>query len=182
MRRRGGGVPGRDPVERFRSFVAIDAVAAPGMTTPHHRWTGALNSKGYGCFSFGGKGKVVLAARWALEYLVGVDVGPRDVVAHRCGLHACVNDDHLELRDGAAHRRLGNSPVALNAQKTHCLNGHPFAGENLLMRVDGRRQCRACRNERPCTAEAERSDAEERGASLVSERSEGASSGQERAS
>lgn len=140
----GGGVPGRDPVERFHSFVAIDAEAAPGMTTPCHRWTGAPNSKGYGCFSFGGRGKIVLAARWALEYLAGVDVGPSDVVAHLCRQPACVNVDHLELREGAAHRRLGNSPVALNAQKTHCLNGHPFAGENLLMRVDGRRQCCAC--------------------------------------
>lgn len=29
--------------------------------------------------------------------------------------------------------------------KTHCKRGHPFAGENLSLRNDGRRICKKCR-------------------------------------
>jgi hypothetical protein len=31
-----------------------------------------------------------------------------------------------------------------NAVKTHCLRGHPFSGDNLLVTKRGQRQCRAC--------------------------------------
>lgn len=31
-----------------------------------------------------------------------------------------------------------------NANKTHCVNGHLFSGENLRVRSDGRRACRTC--------------------------------------
>lgn len=43
-------------------------------------------------------------------------------------------------RAGGVLRRGGN------ASKTHCPRGHPYAGENLLIR-QGRRYCRACRRE-----------------------------------
>lgn len=40
-------------------------------------------------------------------------------------------------------------PANLNNQakkaKTHCKRGHPFAGENLSLRNDGRRICKTCR-------------------------------------
>lgn len=143
-RRGGGGVPGRDPVERFHGFVFVETQIREGVSTPCHRWTGALNSKGYGCFSFGGKGKSVLAPRWALEYLAGIDVPADRVAAHLCGFHACVNTEHLELRASETNKALGDSPCAVNARKTECMNGHPFAGENLVIRPDGHRQCREC--------------------------------------
>ena len=142
--RAGGGIPGRDPVERFHGFVIVEKDVRPGVTTPCHRWGGALNSRGYGCFSFGGKGKTVLAARWACEYLADMDVPADRVVAHRCNFPACVNLDHLELRDGPTHRRLGRSPCAVNARKTECINGHPLSGLNLFLEKDGHRQCRIC--------------------------------------
>ena len=143
-RRSGGGVPGRDPIERFHSFVHDEDEPRSPMTTPCHRWTGCLNSKGYGCFLWGRKGKVVLAARWALEHIAGHDVPADKVVAHLCGFQACVNVDHLELREDEVNKALGQSPTAKNARKTECKNGHPFAGDNLLIRPDGRRQCREC--------------------------------------
>ena len=145
-RRGGGGVPGRDPVERFNSFVEVEDESRPGMTTPCARWTGALNSKGHGCFSFGGKGKVVLAARWAFEHLKGEDIPPGKVVALLCRFNACVNLDHLELRDEAVNKALGMSPTAVNARKTSCKRGHPLVVDNLLKRKDGSRQCRLCQN------------------------------------
>lgn len=34
--------------------------------------------------------------------------------------------------------------VRLNEEKTHCPQGHPYAGENLRIRKSGGRACRAC--------------------------------------
>jgi hypothetical protein len=42
-------------------------------------------------------------------------------------------------------RRAGGALRDVNAAKTHCPRGHPYAGENLYMH-QGRRHCRACRN------------------------------------
>lgn len=33
-----------------------------------------------------------------------------------------------------------------NTNKTHCPKGHPFAGDNLIRRKTGRRDCRQCKN------------------------------------
>jgi hypothetical protein len=58
-----------------------------------------------------------------------------------------VNPDHLEPVTHAENIRRGTGPLAENAAKTHCVHGHEFAGENLYVRPDGRRQCRACNAE-----------------------------------
>jgi hypothetical protein len=42
------------------------------------------------------------------------------------------------------------------ASKTHCPQGHPYAGENLYIRPCGRRKCRTCQRERRRKAAAER--------------------------
>lgn len=34
------------------------------------------------------------------------------------------------------------------ANRTHCVHGHPFAGENLYLSPDGKRHCRTCRRQR----------------------------------
>jgi len=55
-------------------------------------------------------------------------------------------------REGDRKRRNpdGNiSPAVLNSQKTHCPNGHPLEGDNLLPYElkQGKRSCRTCKNE-----------------------------------
>jgi hypothetical protein len=44
---------------------------------------------------------------------------------------------------GMAH---GLGVDAINRAKTHCKRGHPFEGDNLVMRKSGQRQCRTCAN------------------------------------
>lgn len=46
------------------------------------------------------------------------------------------------IREAWARKKQNPSP------KTHCLNGHPFAGENLFVRQNGHRDCRTCRRAR----------------------------------
>jgi hypothetical protein len=36
--------------------------------------------------------------------------------------------------------------AATHAKQTHCIHGHPFAGDNLYDRPTGGRACRTCHN------------------------------------
>jgi HNH endonuclease len=139
-RKGGGGIPGRDPIDRFFEKYTEDKKTGCWL------WTGALNSRGYGCFGWGGKGKSMLAHRWAWIHLAGKKIPAGKVVSHtdKCGKHHCVNPDHMLLKDPEKAKRSGDSPVAANAQATHCAYGHPFSGDNLRTRADGRRICRTC--------------------------------------
>jgi hypothetical protein len=64
---------------------------------------------------------------------------------HLCRVRRCVNPAHLEVVTPRENQRRGFSATGKNAQKTHCLRGHPFAGDNLLTRANGERGCRTCK-------------------------------------
>jgi hypothetical protein len=49
---------------------------------------------------------------------------------------------HREIR----LRERGGRPAVLNATKTHCPQGHPYEGDNVVT-VDGSRKCRTCMRE-----------------------------------
>ena len=70
---------------------------------------------------------------------------PADLtVDHLCRNTLCVNPEHMELVTMRENILRGSSPVAKNAKKTHCLNGHEFTPENTIQRHDGGRGCRIC--------------------------------------
>jgi hypothetical protein len=69
-------------------------------------------------------------------------------IDHLCRIRACVNPGHLEAVTMAENVRRGESFAALNARKTHCPQGHPLSGPNLMVERNGARRCRACRAER----------------------------------
>lgn len=146
----GGGIPGRNPVERFREKYRIAVKTKSTTLGACHIWVGAINSRGYGCFAWGGSGKSMLAHRWAWIHMAKRQIPPGKVLSHHphCGNHACVNVDHLFVNDPQRAKRIGASPIARNAQATHCAQGHAFAGDNLRMRTDGRRICIVCQAKR----------------------------------
>jgi hypothetical protein len=66
-----------------------------------------------------------------------------------CPHRRCVNPEHLEMmtmRENVLRSR--TSPSAVNARKTHCIHGHPFAGKNLFIDRQGRRVCVECKRRR----------------------------------
>lgn len=72
------------------------------------------------------------------------------VLHHVCHNPWCVNLDHLEQLTMAEHasRHLGDRNRQKGAERTHCRNGHPLEGDNLLWVNSGRdgryRRCRVC--------------------------------------
>lgn len=83
--------------------------------------------------------------RWYYEQVRGpIPAGLH--LDHLCRNTMCVNPDHLEPVTQRVNTLRGIGVAAVHAKKTHCINGHPFSGDNLVYRSNGRwRDCRECR-------------------------------------
>lgn len=103
-----------DTVQRFHSFVHIDAQASTC-----NWWTGAITNRGHGRFWLG-RGAVVIAHRfaWALAYgPAALEDAP--VLGHLCDNPLCVNPEHTEPTtaarnslDWSRRRTLWSGPLA----------------------------------------------------------------------
>lgn len=106
-------------------------------------WMAGLNGGRYGKFSLGGQYQSAHRVSYVLAY------GPIPeglVLDHLCRVRHCVAPLHLEAvtqRENTLRGMTGHH----NATRTHCPQGHPYAGENLIIRPTGR-GCRECRRER----------------------------------
>ena len=108
-------------------------------------WTGGLDPNGYGLIDFWNqKPKQKLAHRVVYEFYCGPIADDLEL-DHLCRTPSCVNPDHLEPVTHAVNMARG-----IHATKTHCKNGHPLSGSNLLRRADRpmARECLACRKDR----------------------------------
>jgi hypothetical protein len=65
---------------------------------------------------------------------------------HTCRNRNCVNPQHLDPVTNKENILRGEGSPAKNARKTHCKNGHPLKGENLVRGSKGERVCRTCKN------------------------------------
>lgn len=128
--------------ERFMSKVAF--------TDTCWLWMGAygMTARGMERGHIHLDGRHIIASRvaWMLRY---GEIPERMNVLHRCDVSLCVNPAHLflgtqtdNMRDAAAKGRI----VSRNGERTHCVNGHPFEGGNLILRKTGGRRCRECKN------------------------------------
>lgn len=110
-------------------------------------WTGAVfKATGYGVFSAksdDGVWRPHTAHRAAYEMLVG-PVPDGLHIDHLCRNRWCCNPAHLEPVTKRVNDLRGDSPMARQARQTHCLRGHPLAGDNLRVRPSGKRECREC--------------------------------------
>lgn len=86
-------------------------------------WNRYLDSDGYGTFWF----RRVARRAHRVAYWASVgDIPKGNVIDHICSQRACVRPDHLRCLSARENTLLGNGVGAKNAQKTHCLHGHPF--------------------------------------------------------
>lgn len=103
-------------------------------------------SGGYGGFRVDDVKRPFLAHRVAYEYWVGPIPDDREV-HHLCANRACVNPLHLRPVTRKEHMHLENRKTIENTARTHCPQGHPYEGDNLVVRGGGR-YCRACAREK----------------------------------
>lgn len=107
-------------------------------------WDGAHDSDGYGVAWF--ENRTQGAHRAVYKILVG-DIPDGFQLDHRCRNRGCVKPEELKHTEPATqfeNNLRGNSPSAINARKTHCINDHEFTEDNTYVTPKGQRYCRAC--------------------------------------
>ncbi len=105
-------------------------------------WAQAVSSTGYGQFQL--FHHRVLAHRFAYEMAYGA-IPSGLQIDHLCRNRACCNPTHLEAVTLRENVLRGVGVTAVNARKTHCVNGHEFNEENTGYTPTGKRVCRACK-------------------------------------
>jgi len=108
-------------------------------------WTAYTDKDGYGTFGIGQRKS--RAHRVAWELLRGPIPGDLQI-DHLCRVRHCVNPAHLEPVTQRENTLRSDAFTAQQARRTHCPQGHEYAGHNLMRTHDGHRACRACRNAR----------------------------------
>lgn len=102
-------------------------------------WVGT-KCNGYGQIAV--DGTVKRAHRVVYEAENG-PIGDGLVIDHLCRNPGCVNPAHLEPVTMKENVLRGVGLSAINANKTHCYQGHPLDGDN-IRRYRGERICRKC--------------------------------------
>ena len=108
-------------------------------------WLGAINGNGYGNFWDGVK--TISAHRFAYMTFVG-PIPDGFELDHKCRVRSCCNPIHLEAVTPRINQLRGVGFSGINSRKTHCRNGHPLSGDNLVGHYirKGMRLCRICYN------------------------------------
>lgn len=122
-------------------------VSEPDPLTGCMNWQQYVEPSGYARYAH--RGQMIRVHRIAYADTHG-SVPDGMIIDHLCGNRSCCNPDHLEAVDNWTNVRRGNSPVAQNWRKTHCVNGHEFTPENTYVPKNRptQRYCRACKSSR----------------------------------
>lgn len=105
-------------------------------------WAAGTNDSGYGVFTIG---KRQYRAHRVAVRNAGYGVPTKAVIDHICRNRLCVNPRHLRTVDRFTNVHENSDALAhKNSLKTHCPQGHPYSGDNLVIRKSGRRRCKQC--------------------------------------
>ncbi len=102
-----------------------------------------LNTYGYAQIHY--KNKRILVHRLSYELFKG-QLTTGLVIDHLCRNKLCINPEHLELVTIKENILRGFGPTAINKRKTQCKRGHKLENYNLIVRRNGSRVCRTCKN------------------------------------
>lgn len=106
------------------------------------RWKGLMSKDGYGVTTL--NRRPYRAHRVAYTLMRG-SIPTGLTIDHLCRNRACINPAHMEPVTMRENTLRGFGLTAIHARKTHCSNGHPFAGDNLRIHRRGYRTCMICR-------------------------------------
>ncbi len=104
-------------------------------------WSGFTDKDGYG--KINRNYKCYFSHRFFYDVFVGIK-DESTVIDHICKNRKCCNPDHLrEVSCKENANNNSNSPIAMNAQKTHCIRGHELIHPNIYAH-NNRRRCKKC--------------------------------------
>lgn len=124
------------------TFYDLWKMAIPEPNSGCLLWMGSIIDTGYGRFR--------RRPAHAVAYELAIGPLPEGMEPdHLCRVRCCIEPTHLEA---VTHKvNLQRSPAGilarvgrLNLAKTHCPQGHPYAGDNLFIHKRGARSCRTC--------------------------------------
>lgn len=127
----------------------IKRLSVDDASTGCRTWIGHCDKDGYGKVNatLPDGTPVYLAHRMTWLYFVG-PIPDGLEIDHSCKNRSCINPDHLQLVTHAENIALNNYKTNhRNGVKTHCLNGHLLAGENIRLQRWGStvmRHCKIC--------------------------------------
>ncbi len=113
-------------------------------------WNRTLQRTGYGIYTMNGRRKSSYPHRSFYEFFNGPLVNGL-TIDHLCRNRACCNPEHLEQVTKKENTLRGMSPPAVNARRTHCVNGHEFSKENTHETPNNprvKRYCKQCLRDR----------------------------------
>jgi hypothetical protein len=125
-------------------------MARPRLTLKSPCWPWPTSRKdGYATTEIAGN--KILVHRWLFEQLRG-PIPKKATLDHLCRTRNCANPWHCEPVSLRVNILRGISPIAENAAKTHCPQGHPYNKKNTrhYQRPDGTwmRTCLNCERDR----------------------------------
>lgn len=146
---------------RFHEEEGREEVPGALSALPHHiaskidanpvgcwPWTGATSDNGYGNVSVvTTEGRRTVLAHRVVYELLCESIPDGMVIDHLCRNRRCVRPDHLSVVTQAENVKRGAGPElqrSMRLARTECKNGHPFSGDNVMIRPDGSRRCRQC--------------------------------------
>jgi len=140
------------PQESCQSLYALSAKVRTGIkkrflkklrkTRSCWVWLGKDGGTGYGRFWI--KGHFTKRAS-RISYELFVRRIPKGLtIDHLCRNRICVNPKHLEAVTSRENILRGIGPSARNSKVTHCPQGHPYKGRNVMINKKRQRICRIC--------------------------------------
>lgn len=133
----------RSEIDRFADKIALTDSGCI-------EWIAGLYRNGYGHFHTTQtpteKARDVYAHRWSYEHHVG-PIPEGLSIDHLCRNRRCINPEHLEPVTHRENTLRGVGFAAVNAAKTHCVQGHRYSPTNTYTDPLGYRHCRTCRRQ-----------------------------------
>lgn len=107
------------------------------------QWFGNKDRHSYGKIWI--KGKLKTAHRVSYEIFVG-EIKEGMAIDHICRNRSCINPKHLRQLTWAQNAMASDGICPTFKKRTHCKNGHPFSGSNLVIYKNqpNARKCRTC--------------------------------------
>ena len=127
----------RKEIKRIFSKISIDPITGCWI------WHGSVDGSGYGLVWFRHHTerihRVIFA--WRIKPISrGIYARSADRIDHLCRRRNCCNPEHLESVTQRTNVLRGNSPIAFQIKRTHCIHGHILEKN----RKGTRRDCRTC--------------------------------------